>query len=205
MGWHGSPPKTRSWEPAGLTSIPRGKSSGLRLVLAEKGNNEVAVLGIQLIEGREQRFPGYRAFIQSLKLTGNQSNNSVWKKRGARLVPFKDGQKLIPKIPRNPQKAPVQTVQSTCSRLTRRLVGNQGRKWRTIANSSNIQTAISSTNLATTTVGSRLSDIRRTEANNFTPNIYYSHYLYEKRIYSVIDECLNHFWIFLMHIKNSKN
>ena len=50
------------------------------------------------------------------------------------------------------------------------------RKLTPIANSSNIQTAISSTNLATTTVGSRLSDIRRTEANNFTPNIYKGNY-----------------------------
>ena len=50
------------------------------------------------------------------------------------------------------------------------------RKLTPIANSSNIQTAVTSTNLATTTVGSRLSDIRRTETNNFTPNIYKGNY-----------------------------
>ena len=40
------------------------------------------------------------------------------------------------------------------------------------ANSSNMQTAITATNLATTTIKGRLSDIRTTETNNFTPNIY---------------------------------
>ncbi|MEZ4694461.1 MAG: autotransporter outer membrane beta-barrel domain-containing protein [Aliarcobacter sp.] len=50
------------------------------------------------------------------------------------------------------------------------------RKLTPIANSSNIQTTLMSTNLATTTIGSRLSDIRRTEANNFTPNIYSGNY-----------------------------
>ncbi|MDY3200229.1 MAG: hypothetical protein RBQ84_04675, partial [Arcobacter sp.] len=40
------------------------------------------------------------------------------------------------------------------------------------ANNSNMQTSITASNLAITTIRGRLSDIRTTEMNNFTPNIY---------------------------------